>query len=42
MNREEIINLLETCEKAVDEQFKKIDKIKEHNQEKVLSAFQKN
>lgn len=42
MNREEIKNLLENCEEAVFEQFKKIDKIKEHNQEKVLNAFQKN
>lgn len=42
MNREEIINLLENCEQAVVDQFKKIDKIKEYNQEKVLNAFQKN
>ncbi len=42
MNKEEINNLLETCESAVAEQFSAIDKIKEHNQEKVLNAFQKN
>ncbi|MBQ2871732.1 methionine gamma-lyase family protein [bacterium] len=42
MNREDINNLLENCEKEVFEQFRKIDKIKEHNQEKVLNAFQKN
>jgi len=42
MNREEINNLLESCEQAVSAQFRTIDKIKEHNQEKVLNAFQKN
>ncbi len=42
MNREEINNLLEKSEQTVLEQFRKIDKIKEYNQEKVLSAFQKN
>ena len=42
MNREKINNLFETCEQAVTEQFKKADKIKEINQEKVLKAFQKN
>lgn len=42
MNREEIYNLLEKSEQAVLNQFKRIDKVKEHNQEKVLNAFQKN
>ncbi len=42
MNKEEIYNLLETCEEQVSAQFKKIDKIKELNQEKVLKAFQNN
>ena len=42
MNREEINNIIEKSEKAIIAQFQRIDKIKEHNQEKVLSAFQKN
>lgn len=42
MNEEQIYNLLESCEDKVYGQFRKIDKIKERNQEKVLSAFQKN
>ena len=42
MNREEINDIIEKSEKAIIAQFQRIDKIKEHNQEKVLSAFQKN
>ena len=42
MNREEINNLLDNCEREVTAQFQAIDKIKEINQEKVLNAFQKN
>ena len=42
MNREEIINLLENCEKQVLPQLEEVDRIKEINQEKELNAFQKN
>ncbi len=42
MNKEQITELLEKCEETVFEQFRRIDKIKETNQEKVLNAFQKN
>ncbi len=42
MNREEINNIIEKAEKAIITQFQRIDRIKEHNQEKVLNAFQKN
>ena len=33
--------IIETAEAKVAEQFKRVDKIKEYNQEKVLNAFQK-
>ena len=42
MNSTEILNIINTCEAQVTEQFRNIDRIKEYNQEKVLSAFQKN
>ena len=42
MNKEEINEILESAEQKISAQFKIIDKIKEHNQEKVLRAFQKN
>ncbi len=42
MNKEEINEILESAEQKISAQIKIIDKIKEHNQEKVLRAFQKN
>lgn len=42
MNEIEINNLIEKCENEINAQFKKIDKIRDYNQEKVLSSFQKN
>ena len=34
--------IIEEAQEKVQEQFKQVDKIKEYNQEKVLSAFRKN
>lgn len=39
---EEIVNLVNECEKEVSEEFKKIDEICDYNSLKVLSSFQKN
>ena len=42
MNREDIINLVNNCEKELNEEFKNLDKICEENTFKVLDAFKKN
>mgnify|MGYP003448284776 CR=1 FL=1 len=40
--KQEIIELAEKVEQEIQEEFKKIDKIKEYNSIKVLKAMQKN